>query len=1220
MEEVLEREGEYEDAEINEVNVRELSDSEENDSAEDLTIHYIALMNETSEDKEPTIHFEPLDPVPDENYPITAGDANNPTLLYIAVEYLKNNLGANLANPSEPMSPENFTDYDSPQVSPLDPNMSSVAPHSPLPVQYQENSNSGLEPIIIHQFNKPDESFINDTPEEDDLVNLVPEMPNVLCNSDLQSQDYQYLGMINGSNMDLMGQNDDMQISENNNQEVELLIPDPTTGILYSVNAQDFLAESCLENNQELQENTSSNPILEQNLFSTTDMNDTYNSAIITSSPNEENLNGSSGQNDVCSVYGKVHTRSNCPSNIDEEEKLLSCVYSITDKPILSKARASLPETYLTLSKIDGEDVVLARRKISKRTQFGPLKGSLTENDNGNTKFLKFAEGYIYSVDVSDENLSNWMGFVRKAQTYEEQNLILTQEGQDLYFTATMDINPRKELKFGYSRAYARLFNLDIIKPIEHTFKKTWTCYECFEKFSTAEELNGHSIIHAQDENTKPKRRYKRPAKNKTQVDLVECNNCLDLFCSTVSFVTLKNHLTQNHNVLGHIKIEDYFSMHQLFQCNVCDIKFKLEILLKIHKLEHYADMRLDLANHVCPQCQRKFPTRKQLVMHMPAHAVVKNITKDDSVKCPICHKIFAHSIRVQKHMLCHGSEESKPLQCNVCQKRFLTASALAFHAKTHVVGVKHFQCPICKERFDQVLKLRKHIPAHLHNDMFTCPYCEKTFTKYSIIRKHIRFHNERKYHCTVCPKSFPTQENLKKHMLRHSDHREFLCSDCGKQFKRKDKLVEHIKKLHLEKEVITHVPRIPRVRNSVTVNLKEPADFHRFIYKCYKCLVGFKRRGMLVNHLVKRHPDITPDSVPELNLPILQTTRDYYCQYCDKVYKSSSKRRIHILKFHPGAALPVNKNQKVTGPPPAVSAATFSTTASVTTRPKKCEWCHKQYASKSKLLQHVRKAHPSEENLSAQKVPMIDFKEIDSATLDGIPESPLGKLPEQIINFMPITKDVEPPAYLINQNDEFSDVLQNQYTTDGNMTDITKAVIDRLIDEDSKYLHLSIDEGELENTNSHLYQLLTSNDHLNPIKLAVSLDLMKVGADTREGRSEKEIKAVGDLRKSVNPNTPLADIKTLRLGQFTPGKIRPVKVIFNTEEAVTEVNALSVLRFKGILAGTGKYLKYDQTKAQRAYLGKVMQELEEITAKGVKSREAMANAEGGQQRPKNSQ
>ena len=66
----------------------------------------------------------------------------------------------------------------------------------------------------------------------------------------------------------------------------------------------------------------------------------------------------------------------------------------------------------------------------------------------------------------------------------------------------------------------------------------------------------------------------------------------------------------------------------------------------------------------------------------------------------------------------------------------------------------------------------------------------------------------------------------------------------------------------------------------------------------------------MLVNHLAKRHPDVAPNSVPELNLPILKTTKDFYCQYCDKVYKSSSKRKSHILKIHPGAALPAGARE----------------------------------------------------------------------------------------------------------------------------------------------------------------------------------------------------------------------------------------------------------------------------------------------------------------------
>lgn len=334
-----------------------------------------------------------------------------------------------------------------------------------------------------------------------------------------------------------------------------------------------------------------------------------------------------------------------------------------------------------------------------------------------------------------------------------------------------------------------------------------------------------------------------------------------------------------------------------------------------------------------------------------------------ETYKCMVCHKMFAFPERLRRHMLVHGSEESKPLQCKTCKKRFLNNSALAGHLKTHFVGKKVFECPICKESFDHVLKLKAHVPKHCENNSYSCPHCTKVFKKYSIVRKHIRaFHCDQKHGCPHCSKMFPTLDKLKMHLLRHSDHREFLCADCGKQFKRKDKLMEHCKRMHSEErendaprpQKQTVVPTIKKLSPKV-----EPTDFHRFIYKCHSCLVGFKRRGMLVNHLAKRHPDISPDSVPELNLPILQTTRDYYCQHCDKVYKSSSKRKAHILKNHPGAALPMS-NRK--GNFPEVNTLpnpTYSqTVGSITTRPQSCKWCHKQYASKAKLLQHQRKKH----------------------------------------------------------------------------------------------------------------------------------------------------------------------------------------------------------------------------------------------------------------------
>ncbi|KAF4521285.1 hypothetical protein B566_EDAN002289 [Ephemera danica] len=433
--------------------------------------------------------------------------------------------------------------------------------------------------------------------------------------------------------------------------------------------------------------------------------------------------------------------------------------------------------------------------------------------------------------------------------------------------------------------------------------------------------------------------------------------------------------------------------------CAHCHLTFDTASMLNLHTLAHAAE---DLEEQNMEDDEEDLDSSAE---HTSTHGKVLLrkfrgvINPAKPYKCELCYKSFATEDRLQRHMLVHGTEESKPLQCETCFKRFLNNSALACHVKIHTEEKKSFECPICRTCFDQVMALKDHVHVHSNDGMFTCPHCTKAlklseaaldievFEEYNQIRKHIRafhsdkrfpcdicekvfprpdklklhmlslirkhiraFHSERKHTCSSCGKLFPTLDKLRMHMLRHSDHREFLCANCGKQFKRKDKLKEHMKRMHsAEREA------------KLAQKPSRQASAKKFIPKCHSCLLGFKRRGMLVNHLAKRHPDISPESVPELNLPILKTTRDYYCQYCDKVYKSSSKRKAHILKNHPGLELPMSNRRKGGVPEiPGVPNPTFSqTVGSITTHPHGCPWCHKQYASKAKLLQHQRKKHP---------------------------------------------------------------------------------------------------------------------------------------------------------------------------------------------------------------------------------------------------------------------
>lgn len=448
--------------------------------------------------------------------------------------------------------------------------------------------------------------------------------------------------------------------------------------------------------------------------------------------------------------------------------------------------------------------------------------------------------------------------------------------------------------------------------------------------------------------------------------------------------------------------------------CPHCRLVFHSSELLELHEPLHQplhaivtpAEASATQSEPCCPECGADFSTRAELIKHVGVHGkrgppkrdkLPPETTGTDTEnqggagttvaplsgppqrthKCNLCYKGFATEDRLAKHYQVHGNDETKPLKCDMCDKRFLNNSALTGHLKTHK-GERYFECPICKEKFHVITALKEHVYTHRQDGVYTCPTCDKKFGEYNQVRKHIRaFHTNQRFLCQQCPKVFPRQDKLKLHMLCHSEHREFLCALCGRQFKRKDKLKDHMRRLHGpdrearpgegqssprtgngNKNTSSAGARPPSAKRFVPK--VPPTDYQRFIYKCHTCMLGFKRRGMLVNHMAKRHPDVQLELVPELNLPILRATRDYYCQYCEKVYRSSSKRKAHILKNHPGAALPMSN--RVKGGVPSVLGEhnpTFShMVGSVTTQPHSCCLCHKQYASKAKLLQHQRKKH----------------------------------------------------------------------------------------------------------------------------------------------------------------------------------------------------------------------------------------------------------------------
>lgn len=96
---------------------------------------------------------------------------------------------------------------------------------------------------------------------------------------------------------------------------------------------------------------------------------------------------------------------------------------------------------------------------------------------------------YFERADTSFSNVvivtdsSNWMRFVRAAESFKDQNLILSQQGHSLYFTTTRVIHPRQELQVWYSFPYANKRGLSLLQPDKEKRGKivqfSWNLSDC---------------------------------------------------------------------------------------------------------------------------------------------------------------------------------------------------------------------------------------------------------------------------------------------------------------------------------------------------------------------------------------------------------------------------------------------------------------------------------------------------------------------------------------------------------------------------------------------------------------------------------------------------------------------------------------------------------------------------------------------------------------------
>ena len=124
-----------------------------------------------------------------------------------------------------------------------------------------------------------------------------------------------------------------------------------------------------------------------------------------------------------------------------------------------------------------------------------------------------------------------------------------------------------------------------------------------------------------------------------------------------------------------------------------------------------------------------------------------------------------------ENYVLFDGSNESNPLQCNVCQKVLSSKGNLKQHKETHAGEKKHV-CTTCGRSFTIKYVLQKHIATHSDERPYKCPICPpdkpKCFKTKDHLRRHMKRHEEAKYSCDICKLKFFTRNILKSHRQSH--------------------------------------------------------------------------------------------------------------------------------------------------------------------------------------------------------------------------------------------------------------------------------------------------------------------------------------------------------------------------------------------------------------------------------------------------------------------